>query len=84
MIVDNKYHFNGCEVEQHTDGSIKVSMKRYVERLQPLTISRSKRKKRLEKSSGQEIGQYRSLSGTLLYLGNNAVLPQAALITSLM
>ena len=83
VIVDNIFHFNGCEVEQHTDGSIKVSMNRYLERLRPITISRPRRKQRSEKATAQEIRQYRSLSGTLLYLGN-AVLPQAALITSLM
>lgn len=83
MKVDEKFLFNGCEIEQLKNGSTKLSMNRYIERLKPISMTPSRHRQRDQKATEQEIKQYRSLSGTLLYL-RNAVLSQESLVTSLM
>lgn len=81
IIVNAKPHFDGCEIEQYADKSIRMSMIRYLERLKPITISRTRRKQRNERATEAEIKQYRSLDCTLMYLGNG-VLPHARYVTS--
>lgn len=58
-------------------------MQSCISRLSPLDISRAQRKQRDGPATDMEEKDYRSLAGTLMYMGN-AFLPQAALITSLM
>ena len=36
VILDEKMHLDGCEVEQDADGTITMSMVRYLERLKPI------------------------------------------------
>ena len=83
VIIDDKIHFDGSEIEQAKEGDITMSMKRYVERLKPIDMSRSRRKMREDTATENEIQQYRSLAATMMYLGN-AVLPQASYATSLL
>ena len=83
VIIDDKIHFDGCEIAQDDVGNITLSMTRYLERLIPIELSRTRRKQRLEAATEVEIKRYRSLAATLMYLGN-AVLPHAAYATSLM
>lgn len=80
VIVNAKMHFDGCEIEQQYDGSIWMSMLRYLDRLKPISISRARRMQRTERATESEIKQYRSLACTLMYLGNE-VLSQAAYVT---
>lgn len=80
-VVDAKCFFDGCEIEQSIDGSIRMSMIRYLERLKPILISRTRKKERSSPATELEIKQYRSLAATLMYLGNG-VLPQASYATS--
>lgn len=82
-VIDKKIFFDGCELEQLIDESIKMSMVRYLERLKPITISRTRKKERSDKAITSELKQYRSLACTLMYLGNG-VLPQASYVTSLL
>lgn len=81
VVINDKVNFDGCELEQYKDGTIRMSMIRYLERLKPITMSRARRKQRTDKATEIEIKQYRSLACTLMYLGNG-VLPQASYITS--
>lgn len=83
FLIDEKLLFNGCEIEQDKDGSITMSMKRYLERLTPINISRSRQKMRIDSATDKEVKQYRSLAATLMFFGN-AVLPQASYATSLL
>lgn len=39
VILDEMVHFDGCEVEQATNGDITMSMVRYLERPKPIEIS---------------------------------------------
>lgn len=82
-IVDGPlYHFGGCEIRTHDNGDISM-MDTYWNRIKPITMSRTRRKMQDSPACASEILQYRSLAGTLLYLGNG-VLPQASLVVSLM
>lgn len=82
-VVDKKAYFDGCEIEQSSDGSIRMSMLRYLERLKSITVSRNRRRKRDEKATDEEVKQYSSLASTLMYLGNG-VSPQASYVTLLL
>ena len=82
-VIDERFHFNGCEIEQDQHGDIRMSMTRYLDRLRPITVSRTRRKQREMHTTPDETKSYRALAGTLLYLGNG-VLPQAALVVSIM
>lgn len=81
IVVDQKIHFDGCEIIQDVVGNIKMSMHRYLERVKPIEVSRSRRKERDAPVTSSELTQYRSLACTLMYLGNG-VLPQASYVTS--
>ena len=83
VIIDDKIHFDGCKIEQSTEGNITMSMTRYVERLNAIELSCSRRKMREDTAKENEVKQYRSLAATLMYLGN-AVLPQSSYATSLL
>lgn len=83
VIINEKLHFNGCEIEQDEPGSITMSMIRYLDRLTPFDISRSRQKMRAYYATDKEVKLYRSLVATLMFLGN-AVLPQASYATSLL
>lgn len=60
-----------------------MTMKRYVERRKPIPLSKPRRKQLQEPATETEKKQYRSLAGTLLYLGNG-ILPQASYVTSVL
>ena len=81
VVVDSQFYFNGCEIEQDTEGNIKMSMICYVERLKAIALSRIRRKNINERATASEIKQFRSMACTLLYLGSG-VLPQASFATS--
>lgn len=81
--VGPRFTFNGCEIERDANGVVSVSMDEYRKRLKPLPLSRERRREREAKASDREEKEYRSLAGTLLYMGN-AVLPQASLVASRM
>ena len=83
VIIDDKLHFDGCEIMQDKIGNITMSMVRYLERLTPIELSRSRTKMRKDIATDKEAKQYRSLAATLMYLGN-AVLPQASYATSIL
>lgn len=74
--------FNGCEISVEDEGSATLSMQSYISRLKTLDICRARRKQHDGMATKNEEKEYRSLAGTLMYLGN-AVVPQAALDTSL-
>ena len=83
VIIDDMIHFDGCEIRQDEQGNILMSMARYIERLRPIELSRTRRKQRLDAATDRETTQYRSLAATLMFLGN-AVLPQASYATSVL
>ena len=83
ICIGENFMFNGCEVEIDKQGNAKLSMEKYTRRLKPLHISRSRRHEIDTRANEREVSEYRSLAGTLMYLGSGVV-PQAALVTSRM
>lgn len=79
----DKLKFLGCCVTQSPSGDIELSMSEYMGRIKPLELSKSRRGETSDKATPAETHLYRSLAGTLLYLGQ-AVIPQANLIASKM
>lgn len=82
-VINESFLFDGCEVKQEQDGCTTLSMMRYVKRLASISLTTARRKQPDKRATEQEMNAYRSLAGILLFLGN-AVLPQAAFVTSLM
>ena len=81
-VINQPFFFDGCEICQEQDGAIVMSMMRYIERVMAINLSSARRKHTEDKATHDELKAYRSLAGTILFLGN-AVLPQAAFVTSL-
>ena len=81
-ISNQPFFFDGCEIRQKPDGSIIMSIMPYLERVSPITLSSTRRKEPQNTATQEELKAYTSLADTLLFLGN-AVLPQAAFVTSL-
>ena len=77
VIVNEKFLFNGCEIEQDEQGLITMSMNRYMEQVKEIPVSRERKHQPDEAATPREIKQFRSLAGTLLWLGKG-VLPPAA------
>ena len=83
IIIDDMIHFDGCEIRQDKQGNILMSMSRYIERLRPIELSRTRHRQRMDAATERETTQYRSLAATLMFL-RNAVLPQASYATSVL
>lgn len=82
-VVDEKFHFNGCEVKQDSARNVRLTMKRYLERRKPIALSKERSKERKPLAKKLEIHKCRNFAGTLMYLGGGVLL-QAAWVTSLM
>lgn len=78
-----RYKFGGCEISLQANSDIRLSMDLYGKRVMPIELTRTRRRMVEHSAAAKEVLQYRSLCGTLLYLGNG-ILPQAALVVSLM
>eukprot|EP00177_Eucheuma_denticulatum_P007832 GFKZ01014258.1.p1 GENE.GFKZ01014258.1~~GFKZ01014258.1.p1 ORF type:complete len:1202 (-),score=97.36 GFKZ01014258.1:1881-5486(-) len=83
LVKGPAYQFGGCDIKYHTNGDVSMEMSKYWKRVKPLEISRSRRRMRDAIANAKETLMYRSLAGTLLYLGGGS-LPQASLVVSLM
>lgn len=81
--IASTLQFNGCEIEVTADSDTIISMKSYITRLKPIDISRTRRQDRESLVTEREMAEYRSLAGTLVYLGAS-VLPPAAYVVSAM
>lgn len=79
--VDLHLKFLGCDINILDDGSVDLSMADYLDRIRPIQVSRERRSGPHDLVNDRERSEYRSLAGTLLYLGQ-AVLPQACLVAS--
>ena len=59
--IDEKLLLNGCKIEQGSNRTVTMSMKRYLEQLTPIDMSRSRQKMRTHTATDKEVKQYRSL-----------------------
>ena len=79
----NRHMFHGMLIEQDQSFSVKVSMKEYLDRVKPLQLSTARLANKDATADDRELSEYRSLAGSLLYLGQ-AVLPHACYVASKM
>lgn len=79
--IETKLRFLGCEIDINKDGSVNMGMHSYLERIKPISVSRGRRHLPHSSADDRERSEYRTLAGTLLYLGQ-AVLPQACYVAS--
>lgn len=78
-----RHKFGGCNIVVESNGDIKSSMNEYWKGAMTIAMNKCRKRMRDSKASAKEIIQYRSLAGTLLYLGNET-LAQASYSVSLM
>jgi hypothetical protein len=82
--VADRLLFNGAEIIRDGDGSIVLSMEKYVgEKVQTIDLTRQRRKEVDSPATDEELGEYRRMAGVLSFLGYGA-LPQAAYCASAM
>lgn len=81
--VGRQLKFLGCDIDILPDGSIDMGMEPYLKRIRPIQISRERRAVPKHLADARERSEFRSLAGTLLYLGQ-AILQQAAMVASRM
>ena len=82
QTIGGTFRFNGGEIVDRSDG-IQLSMQSYTDRLSTLQITPNRRKEADGRCTSAEVTAYRSLAGTLIFLGHTCV-PYAALIASRM
>lgn len=83
IVSGNHFMFGGCDIYVHSSGAISMSMDAYWRRVTKIPMTRTRRKMRSAEATATETKQFRSLAGTLLYLGKGT-LPQASFVVSLM
>ena len=83
IVIDAKFSFNGCEIEQDKPGSVRMSINRHMSEVQVIPVSKERKRQVEDAATECEITQFRSLAGTLLWLGKG-VLPAAAYASSTM
>lgn len=77
----SKLKFLGCNIIVTPDGKIVSSMTKYLARVQPVHVSKARKKNPAEPADDSEVHLYRMLAKMLLYI-EQAVLSQASVVTS--
>lgn len=80
-IVNDVVTFNGCDVKKVRDGVFQMYMESYMQSIEFVEISNSRRKCGRERGTDQENHAYSSLAGEFTWLGS-AVMPQASYFAS--
>ena len=73
--------FNGAIIEKDSEGSIRVNMNEFANKLAPFSFERSRRKQTEASVNAEELHDYQSLAGKLNWLGHS-VLPHATFAAS--
>lgn len=83
--IGNNLRFLGCQIEVYADAPEKlcarISMYNYLRRVRRVRISKDRKTSPNRPAHDRERSEYRSLAGTLLYVGQS-VLPQACFVAS--
>lgn len=82
-IVADKIDFNGAQIlRNEITGDVKLSMNEYLaNRVDDLVLTRDRRKEPAARATQQEVEEYRSIAGSLNFLGTGT-LPEAAFVAS--
>lgn len=81
FTIDQDLVFNGLIIHQDEDFAITVNMQEFFDRIMPIDITRERRKQYDHNCTDAEITRFKSLTGSLNFLGHGA-LPQAAFAAS--
>ena len=81
FILDKDVMFNRLNISQDANSNITISMSEYMSKINPIQVSRQRRKQQMEKCTSEERTQYLGLAGQLNWLGHGA-LPQASFVAS--
>lgn len=71
-VINDRFHFNGCEIQQNQNGDIGMAMTRYLDQLRPTSISRSPGKQRNIHANYQETNSYRAFGWNPTLLGKRS------------
>lgn len=82
-IINDDIKFNGCDITQDENNTIKMSMNAYVRNMKYIEIPTERKKHRLDKATDDERNAFRSMAGEFIWAGSGA-LPPAAYIGSWM
>lgn len=74
---DKPFFFDGSEISQDHKGSVTLSMTNYMKQLREILLAPGRRKELQNRANEAEMSEFRSVCGTLLWLGKG-VLPPAA------
>ena len=80
-VTNARFHFNGASIERYRTGNISMDMSDYLGKINPITLTRERRKQRELAVTQAELREHQRLAGVLIFLGNGA-LPQAAYTAS--
>lgn len=81
FVLGRDLIFNRLRIQQDEYGSVLLDMSEYLEKIQPLEITRSRRKEFDPSCTPEELTAYLGLAGSLNFLGHG-ILPQAAFAAS--
>jgi len=73
--------FNRLHIHQGEDSTVQIDMHEYLEKIEPLQISRDRRKQQGSRCTPGELTGYLGLAGSLNFLGHG-ILPQASFAAS--
>lgn len=76
-IVDEGIKLNGSDINQEKDGTIRLSMERYLGKMNQIELAMERKKNRLELANEGEINAFRSLADEFVWIGSSAV-PEAS------
>lgn len=82
-IIDSDINFNGCRTSQDMNGTIKMSMKDYMDSIDSVYVRNERRKEQEIKATVEEYDAYISLAGSIIWAGHGT-LPQTSFLGSLM
>lgn len=81
FILDKDVMFNRLNISQDEMANVTISMTEYMSKINPIPLSRQRRKQQMEKCTSEERTKYLGLAGQLNWLGHG-VLPQASFVAS--
>lgn len=73
FLIDKPIVFNRLHIKQGSDFSITASMQEFLEQINPIHLCRERRKQQNSLCTAKEITAFKSLAGSLNFLGHGAL-----------
>ena len=81
FVMNKDLVFNRLHIHKCGDGSLVLGMQEYVDSINPLSVTKERRRQSSHRATLEELTAYQGLSGSLNFLGHG-ILPQAAFTAS--